>query len=67
MSAPPFADASDALWCLSEARIDEERDCCFIPFCVDFCSILELNLEPRSFQNPSKIDPKSDQENFLNF
>ena len=34
------------------------------PFYVDFDSILPPNLEQKSIQNRSKIDPKSDLENF---
>ena len=37
------------------------------PFYIDFCSILAPNLVPKSFQNPLKIDPKSDLENYQHF
>ena len=37
------------------------------PFYIDFYSILPPNLEQKSIQNRSKIDPKSDLENFQLF
>ena len=38
-----------------------------IPFYVDLGSILDPNLDPKSLQNPWKIDPKSDLENIQLF
>ena len=38
-----------------------------IPFYVDFGSILDPNLDPKSPQNPLKINPKSDLENIQLF
>ena len=37
------------------------------PFYIDFCSILAPNLVPKLIQNPLKIDPKSDLENYQHF
>ena len=37
------------------------------PFYIDFGSILDSNLEPKSYQNLSKIHPKSDLGHYQHF
>ena len=37
------------------------------PFYIDFCSMLAPKFVPKSLQNPLKIDPKSDLENYQHF